>query len=275
MAKESRKYLPSGARQEQIVQKESVKKEEKRLVLSKAQVVDMSLAKFEKELTAPIELQPIQREQPADKAVERFSGEKETKEEAMPQGLKLSGVYQIALGGTSEGFEWKRSNGDLNERNWRVLSDAALNNRENTFDPRIFDRFRMDMDSLNPLGFNFHTNITIDPWSFTGKSDKITLTSANGTDRAEVELKYWSSTRRTINESVFTTGIGDSFALPEIKVEDNYSDATTVGTVFGGTYNVPSLKIKREYNFLGEMWFDYATDNSKFRFFRLLWAAKP
>ena len=265
---ETRKYLPSKTKQEQVVEKKPVKKEEVRPVLSKVQVVDLALAKFEKELGVR-EIQPMQRERPTDKATERFSGEKEAKEEAGPQGFKVSGVYQIALGGTSDGFEWKRANGNLNERDYRVLSDAALNNRENTFDPRIFDRFRIALDTLNPEGLNVHTNITIDPWSFTGKSEKFTVTSANGTDTAEVELKYWSNTGRTYNDIVYTAKNGDSFALPEIKVEDFKTSPTTVSTLFGGTFDIPSKKIDREFQPMRELWFDYKQDTFKFRFFPL------
>src|SRR3989339_1122421 len=63
--------------------------------------------------------------------------EKLKKGEVVP--IKLSGEYQIAFGASSDGFEWKRANGNLNERDYHILSDAALNNPENTFDRRIFD----------------------------------------------------------------------------------------------------------------------------------------
>lgn len=199
-------------------------------------------------------------------ALDKFLGEKDT-EKKESEAVKFSGVYQIALGGTSDGLEWKRANGNLNERDYHILSSAALNNRENTFDPRIYDRLRLDVDTQNQEGLNVHTNITIDPWSFTGKSDKFTLTSINGTDTAELELKYWSNTRRTLNETIFTPGNGDSFALPEIKVEDEKTAAGSVNTVFGGTFNIPSVKISREFQPVRELWFDYKTENSKFRFF--------
>ena len=192
------------------------------------------------------------------------------KEEAKT--VKISGVYQIAIGVTSDGFEWKQANGNLNEEDTRVLSSAALDNRENTFDPRIFDRFKLNIDTQNPGALNIHTNITIDPWSFTGKSGKFTLTSANGTDSAELELKYWSNNRRTFNEIVFTPGNGDSFALPEIKVEDEKTAATRVNTVFGGTFNIPSVEIEREFQPIRELWFDYKTDKSKFRFFPIAYS---
>lgn len=182
-------------------------------------------------------------------------------------GIKVSGTYQLAAGGTSDGFEWKRANGNLNEKDYHILSDAALNNRQNTFDHRIFDRLMFNLDTQNPKGFNAHASIVIDPWSFTGKSDKFTLTSLDGTDTAELELKYWSNTRRTVNEVVFTPGNGDSVALPEIKVEDDKTSAVSAGTVFGGTFSIPSVKIHREFQPVRELWVDYESDNGKLRLF--------
>ena len=156
--------------------------------------------------------------------------------------VKLSGEYQIALGATSDGLEWKKANGNLNERDYHILSDAALNNRENTFDHRIFDHFRANLDTKNTQGLNFHTNITVDPWSFIGKSDKFTLSNASGTDSAEIELKYWSNTGRIFNETFYTKNLGDSFAIPEIKVKDDQTSALAQKTTFGGTFNIPSKK---------------------------------
>lgn len=197
----------------------------------------------------------------ADKTIDKFSK------------VDISGEARVALGSTSEGFEWKRANGDLNERNWRVISNAALNNYENTFDPRIFDRVRVDIDTKNTEAFGAHANITVDPWSFTGKSEKITVT-ASDSDFAEIELKYWSNTRRTINETIFTLDKGDAFSLPEIKVEDDRTQPVSAKGGFpgAGTFNVPSLKIQREFQPLRELWFDYRTDNSKIRFFPIAYS---
>jgi len=193
------------------------------------------------------------------------------KEERLEKGevspVKLSGEYQIAFGASSDGFEWKKANGNLNERDYHILSDAALNNRENTFDRRIFDRFRANLDAKNTEGLSFHTNITVDPWSFIGKSDKFTLSNASGTDSAEIELKYWSNTGRIFNETFYTKNLGDSFAIPEIKVKDDKTSALAQQTTFGGTFNIPSKKIHREFQPVRELWFDYALDNAKLRVF--------
>ncbi len=210
---------------------------------------------------APATMQP---------AVKKVSPEEEKRN---PE-VKFSGSYQVALGGTSDGFEWKRANGNLNEEDTRILSEAALNDLENTFDMRIFDRFALNMDTKNLDAFSAHASIVIDPWSFTGKSDKFTVTSNDGTDTAEFELKYWSNTRRIFNEVIFTPGNGDSLALPEIKVKDDKTAATSVGTVFGGAFNIPSVKIHREFQPVRELWFDYKTDNSKLRVFPMAYSGQ-
>ncbi len=196
--------------------------------------------------------------------------EKATSEGKSP--LKVTGEYRLGMGINPDGVQWKRANGDLNERNWRVLSNAGLNRFENTYDPRIFDRFSANLDTQNAEGFNFHSNITIDPWSFTGTSPKVTITSGNKTDTAEIELKYWSNTGRTINQTVYTLRGGDSFNLPEIKVENGRTSAVRVTTTFGGTFDIPSLKIEREFQPIRELWFDYKTDVAKLRFFPIAYS---
>jgi len=71
--------------------------------------------------------------------------------------LNITGEAQVRLGLTSEEIVWKRANFDLNEKNWRMLSDAAFNQRENTYDPRIYDRLRINLDTDREEGFNFHS----------------------------------------------------------------------------------------------------------------------
>ena len=181
--------------------------------------------------------------------------------------LKITGEAQVRLGITSEDTIWKRANYDLNERNWRVISEAAFDQRENTYDPRVFDRLRINLDTDNQDGFNFHSNITVDPWSFTGRSNKVTLTGVGG-DTAEIELKYWSNTRHTINETVYTLGNADSLNLPEIKVIDGKSPPITLTTNrLGDSFTIPELKIHREFQPVRELWLDYQQEGSKFRFF--------
>lgn len=184
-------------------------------------------------------------------------------------GIKISGEVQLRGGFTHHDAYWKRANWDLNEKNWRMLSEKALDARENTYDPRIYDRLRLDLNTENEEGFDFHSNIMIDPWSFTGKSEKITLTApGGGGDPAEIELKYWSNTGYTVNETVDTLKNGDSFNLPEIKVDDGrISIPVKVVSAFGNTYTIPQVKIQRNFQPVRELWLDYKKDDLKLRIY--------
>ncbi len=190
---------------------------------------------------------------------------KKEEKKLFPIILRMTGEAQIRLGITSEETIWKRANYDLNQENWRMLSDAAFNQRENTYDFGVYDRLRVNLDTDNQEGFGFHSNITVDPWSFTGKSNKVTLTA--GGDSAEIELKYWSNTGYTIQESVYTSQKGDSFSLPEMKVSGYETNSTTITSNWGNSFTVPTLKVYREFQPVRELWFDYQQEETKFRFF--------
>lgn len=182
-----------------------------------------------------------------------------------PQGepwLKVSGEVDAAVGMNSQGETiWKRANYDLNEKNWRILSQDAFNNGVNTADPAIYDRLNVKLDTPKDKdGFGFHANISIDPWSFTGKTDKVTLTGAGG-DSANVQLKYWSNTGYTVNSSVFTLKNGDTFNLPELKVKNGMTVPTTITTTWGNIFTIPAMKIHQEFMPLRELWFDYKSDD--------------
>lgn len=181
-------------------------------------------------------------------------------------GLSLSGHAQLSLGMTGESAIYKRANYDLNEKNYRMLSNAAFDRRENTYDPRIYDRLALILDTDNEEGLGFHGNIVVDPWSFTGRTDKVMLTSTFGVP-ADIELKYWSNTGYTINEVARVFQTGDSIALPEIKVVDGKTTPTSVGSNFSGVFNIPELKIHRQFQPLRELWFDYRTQDIGLRFF--------
>jgi len=186
--------------------------------------------------------------------------------------VEVSGVYQVALGMRSDGSGesesiWKEANADLNEKNYRILFGEA---KHNTYDPGVYSRIRVDMDTKDLGGrlenFSAHANVTVDPWSFTGKSQTFTLAGVGG-DSAEFELKYWSNTGKTVNEIVPTLSNGDAMALPEIKVIDGRTTATPVSTTFGNTFNIPSQKIQREFLPVREMWLDYENGPYSLRVF--------
>jgi hypothetical protein len=189
------------------------------------------------------------------------------KEEKVPL-LKMQGEAQLSLGLTPNNTIWKRANYDLNERNWRMLSHDAFNNGFNTYDTRVFDRFDLDLDTDKKEGFNFHTNITVDPWSFTGKGPKTTVTSANG-DTAEIELKYWSNMGYTVNETIYTNLKGNTFNLPELKVRNGKVDPFSASGDFtpADTFSFPGMKIDRDFQPVRELWVDYLQDPVSFRIF--------
>ncbi len=179
--------------------------------------------------------------------------------------VSVSGVYQVAMGVRSEDkeFVWRDANADLNEKNYRILFGTA---KHNTYDPGVYNRIRVDVDTkdLSEAGLDHvkaHANITVDPWSFTGKTQTFTLNGAGG-DTAEFELKYWSNTGKTINEIVPTLSNGDAMALPEIKVVGGRTTATTVNTTFLNIFNIPSQKVHWEFLPLRELWVDY--DNAPY-----------
>ena len=186
-------------------------------------------------------------------------------------GVKITGETQLSLGITPDDTIWKRANFDLNERHksWRMTSDAAFNRQFNTYDPTIYDSLNVNMDTENKQGFNFHTNLTVDPWSFVGKSDKITVTDSTNSDTAELQMYYWSNTGYVVNHTINTSLKGDSFGIPELKVKDGITDPLTVAPYrnTATTFNIPSMKIKREFQPVRELWFDYANEQLKFLVF--------
>ncbi len=176
--------------------------------------------------------------------------------------LKVSGEMQASFGISPDEFIWKRANFDLNEKSksWRTSSDAAFNNRFNTFDPKIYDSLNVNLDTENKEGFNFHTNVTVDPWSFTGKSDKITVNG--GGDSTEVQMYYWSNTGYIMNHTFYSSLKGAAVDIPELKVYDAKTKPVTIGA-----FSIPEMKIERQFQPLRELWLDYANDQIKFRAF--------
>lgn len=163
--------------------------------------------------------------------------------------LHFSGEVRSSLGMTADDVIAQEANGDLNERNFRVFSGNA---RYNTFDPRIFSRLRVNLDTDETTNWQLHSNITIDPWSFVGKTDPVTVTGTTPTDSVEVELKWWSNTNTAINETFLTLQNGDSIATPEIETNNGETVATCVSSTFGNTFCIPELDI--DYSFQPVRW---------------------
>ncbi len=185
------------------------------------------------------------------------------KKEGLKAGpLNISGQMQIGFGLTPDDFIWKRANFDLNEKlkSWRVTSEAGFNRKFNTYDPRVYDSLSVNLDTDNKEGFNLHSNVTVDPWSFTGRSDKVTLSS--GADTVDIQLRYWSNTGYVVNTTAYSNLKGVPVNIPELKVVDGKtSPLSTAG------FTIPEMKITRQFQPLRELWLDYTNDQVKLRIF--------
>jgi hypothetical protein len=185
--------------------------------------------------------------------------------------IKITGEAQLSFGVTPSDFIWKQANYNLNEKyfNWRTLSNAGLNRGMNTFDTRVYDSLSVNADTENEEGFNFHINLTVDPWSFTGKSHKFTVTDAGG-DPADLQLYYLSNSGYTVDRTAYGLLNGSAFNVPELKVKNGKTSPTTVITNSAEpwlNFDLPEEKIERQFQPVRELWLDYTNDQIKFRVF--------
>lgn len=196
---------------------------------------------------------------------EAVRAEKETR----PGQTKVSGEVVLSAAVTPGDQIWNQAEGNLNEENWRSLSYIGPNRGPNTYDPRIYDRLRINVDKDNPQGLGFHVNLTNDPWSYIGKSDKFTITGASPlTDTAEFELYAWGNSKYTVGHSVFTDLRGDAFSVPETKMLHRKEvPAVTLTSLNGNIFTIPASEINYIYQPLRELWFDYKQEGLNFRFF--------
>lgn len=201
-----------------------------------------------------------------------YYSEEEAVESSPKNKGKIRGEYKMSVGVTGDDFIWKKANGDYNERNFRMVDHNFP--RTNTFDTRVYDRFKVVFDT-NPEnnGFNLHSDITVDPWSFTGKTEKFTVTGAGPVDRVELQLKYWSNTRSTINEKYYTLDYGRLVNAGEYKVTDGKIPAfqirsETASTKFS-TFSIPEQEVDFTFQPVRELWFDYKNDDCNFKVFPL------
>jgi hypothetical protein len=183
------------------------------------------------------------------------------------QPTKINGELQMALGFTSEDIIWKEANGDNIgvpfEKNWRYLWGK---DRYNTYDKKIYDRLKIDIDTNRDTGFNAYGQIAIDPWTFVGKED-VRITSTVGGDTVDMELKYWSNTRSTINE-IYRSRKGNIINLKEIKIVDGETTQNTPTglTDWATTFNpIPTgTEIDWRYMPVRKFWVDYNSDDKTF-----------
>jgi len=185
--------------------------------------------------------------------------------------LKVSGDVQLSFGIDSKSdFIWNSSNYDLNERNWRMQSYSAQNNGFNTYNQNVYQHLNLNLDTTNKEdGFNLHMNMVVDPWSFSGKSSKMALTTAYG-DQVNVQLLSSGATNYTLNQIAYSRVYGNSFALPEEKIVNGKVAAFNASGNFypyPDTLSVPETKINTTFQPIRELWLDYANDSVKVRVF--------
>ena len=190
--------------------------------------------------------------------------------------FKISGEYQLAWGydwgdvnNDGENGIWKDA--DFNKANMVYVLDSQYMwgpDRDNTYDKRIYDRFRLKVESLRDRGFNVLSEVVVDPWSFVGKTDYVMINSPNG--QVPIELRYWSGTESTLDERIwFTNGI-DFVNVPEIKVSNGRTHPTSIRSGQARTtITIPELKIYREFKPLRKLESSYKNDYLNVKFFAL------
>ena len=182
----------------------------------------------------------------------------------------LSGEYRLSMGITPKDVIWKDANADKvgvpREKNWRYLWGDK---RHNTYDPKIYDRLNLDMETQfdNPL--NAFMEITIDPWTFVGKNH-VTVTSTAGGDAVDMDLKYWSNDRSTIDE-IYRSKKGNIISIKPIKVHEGKTTTVYTPTGITGwatTFNsIESMEVNRDYRPIRKFWFDYKQEDYSLKVF--------
>ena len=178
----------------------------------------------------------------------------------------VKGNYRFNFGVDTSDFIWKEATYLERERSWRwLLGDM----RYNTYDRSIYNQFQLSIDAPITENLSMYTKISIDPWSFVGKSQTITLptwyAATDGNDPVDIQLKYWSNTGNTYPEIVRSVK-GDSFALPAIKVANGRSQPTEVKGQWDELkpwyhhIDISELNIDMELKPMKALWFDYKED---------------
>ncbi len=183
--------------------------------------------------------------------------------------VALSGEVRLGLGITSADVIWKDANADKigvpREKNYRYIWG---DDRHNTYDPKIYDRLNLDMQTQFDSPLNAFMEITVDPWTFIG-TNHVTTTSTAGGDIVDMDLKYWSNDSRTINE-VYRSKKGNIINVKQVKVDDGETSVTTpTGLNDWYTYynSVSPMEINRDYRPVRKLWFDYKNDDSSLKVF--------
>ncbi len=170
--------------------------------------------------------------------------------------VKVSGELRASVGVDSDGeVILRRANPDLNERNYRMLSSDALNRRLNTYDPAIYSQVKVNVDAAITQAVSTHMNVTIDPWSYTGKTKRVIINGVGG-DSAKVRYLTVGGTGYTLGANIFTLDNGDGFSLSETKIKKGHVPAGTVNSAFGNIFDLPELKVDYTFMPIREFWVD-------------------
>jgi len=183
---------------------------------------------------------------------------------------RVRGRYRVGLGFTEDDILWKNANADYHsfadDSSWRYVFGR---HRHNSYDPEVYSRLEVEIDNPITDTLSSYHQIVIDPWTFVGKK-RMFLTGDAG-DSVEMDLKYWSNVRRTINESYRTT-TGDILRIHENKVHDGrlsqqaYSGTTAFGS---NTFEVPDYEINRMYVPIRKSWLLYNKEPYRAKLFTM------
>jgi hypothetical protein len=188
--------------------------------------------------------------------------------DAWKASVKVHGRVRLAMGlDTSGDATFTRAHADLNERNWRILSDEGLNHFSNTYDPAIYSSLRLVVDAAVLPAVSMHLLLVADPWSYTGKSKPVELETA-WHDRVKVQYYSWGNSGYTINRTIPTLKNGVTAGLREIKViKGNIVPPVTMGvnnTNGAGTawdsLDIPEMKLHNTFQPVREAWVDVKPD---------------
>ncbi|MDP2941221.1 MAG: hypothetical protein Q8N85_03085, partial [Candidatus Omnitrophota bacterium] len=231
---------------------------------------ETAIAQVMEQALQPAAVNPS-REDAISQALDNFGKEKE-KEAPEVKGppVVLSGEARLGLGFTSGDVIWKDTNADYGavprEKNWRYLWGDK---RQNTYDPKIYDRLLLGVQTKFNSPLNAFLEMAADPWVFIGKN-RVTVSSTGGTDSVDMLLKYWSADAKIINET-YRSENGNIITLDQVGVSDGKTKLTKPkAALWRITFkSIPPMDIKRAYRPVRKMFFDYQQDNYAFKVFPL------
>jgi len=179
---------------------------------------------------------------------------------------KIKGEYRMNFGyhwDSTDDFHWKNANTEIIGHNFRYLHGE---NRYNTFNPNIYNSFRLSVDVEPEAPWSTHMDMIVDPWTFIGETEKAIVRSGWGAEMV-IELPYWSNTGRTRN-MIARSNTGDTINIPEIRVKDGDTEPTNVTSGWGDRYFIPAMAVERDFRPIKNLWLDWnLTEDSRIRIF--------